>query len=293
MYRSQVFLHEIVHLRARFPQAEILYNWTIGYLNKFPSYLYYPHIAHHKHQTFAGSEDPEYRKMTDKSWRFILLRPFLLSALLPFFQWLRFGFIPLFYFMLSPQVKLKIFENYSTLAFNPKYLRPIKQKNELKLMVREDLRCCFFALAILAFALLNWIPWKLILLMKKLHLEFINELKSLVFLGTYWILSGLSFLGFNLVKFISNRNADKGCFMGIFSDMGTWTFNHSNAEIKNHPWIFIGPASRQYPVSIAKLVVNQRLSLGVKINLYLKRPSTEFINKEFSELKNKILNPNL
>ena len=55
---------------------------------------------------------------------------------------------------------------------------------------------------------------------------------------------------------------------------------------------------KKYPTELYargfdKLVVNQRLSLGVKINPYLKRPSTEFINKEFYELKNKILNPNL
>jgi hypothetical protein len=119
----------------------------------------------------------------------------------------------------------------------------------------------------------------------RISADFSRELKAGAYWGTYWMLSVISIFGRRVVQWFSDRNARRGSFMGTFSDLGEWTFSHPEAELQEQMWATVPPASTQYPIGICKLIVNGKMSLGVRINPRIAAPDRERIAADLARIK--------
>lgn len=164
LYRGQTFIHEIAHIRNRIPGFERAYNLILGYPNNFPTYIYHPHSFHHGRSTFGTMLDPEYAPVLERSKASVLMQPFVLSTLLPLYQSLRFAVLPLFYPLLSMDVKRKIYIRLSTLALNREYRRPLRSDDEVRRMQVEDLKCAVVTWLVLAAVATGILPASIIVL---------------------------------------------------------------------------------------------------------------------------------
>src|SRR3984957_6478139 len=60
-YRAGSFTHELVHLRTgSFLGFRVAWNLLCGIPFLMPSFMYYPHIAHHAKTHYATKDDGEY-----------------------------------------------------------------------------------------------------------------------------------------------------------------------------------------------------------------------------------------
>ncbi|MFO0884428.1 MAG: fatty acid desaturase [Pirellulales bacterium] len=61
LFRSVLFIHEIVHLpEKKFRAFRFAWNLLCGIPFLTPSFTYYPHLDHHRRRTFGTHEDGEY-----------------------------------------------------------------------------------------------------------------------------------------------------------------------------------------------------------------------------------------
>ena len=59
--RALMFIHELVHLpRGQFQGFRITWNALCGVLFLVPSFLYYPHVDHHRRKHYGTDHDGEY-----------------------------------------------------------------------------------------------------------------------------------------------------------------------------------------------------------------------------------------
>jgi len=65
--RSAMFIHELVHLRAgTFRGFRIAWNALCGIPFLTPSFLYYPHVAHHRRKCYGTDRDGEYLDLSHR-----------------------------------------------------------------------------------------------------------------------------------------------------------------------------------------------------------------------------------
>lgn len=65
--RSAMFIHELVHLRAgTFRSFRIAWNLLCGIPFMTPSFLYYPHIDHHRRKSYGTDHDGEYLDLSHR-----------------------------------------------------------------------------------------------------------------------------------------------------------------------------------------------------------------------------------
>lgn len=65
--RSAMFIHELVHLRAgTFRGFRIAWNLLCGIPFMTPSFLYYPHIDHHRRKSYGTDHDGEYLDLSHR-----------------------------------------------------------------------------------------------------------------------------------------------------------------------------------------------------------------------------------
>ncbi len=72
--RSTMFIHELVHLRAgTFKGFRIAWNLLCGIPFMIPSFLYYPHIDHHRRKSYGTEHDGEYLDLSHRHAANLLL----------------------------------------------------------------------------------------------------------------------------------------------------------------------------------------------------------------------------
>ncbi len=123
---------------------------------------------------------------------------------------------------------------------------------------------------------------------REIGADFDREIKSGAYWGTYWLLDLISRLGPGAVQRVSDRNARRGSFMGTFSDLGDWTFQHPDPEVRDQRWASAPPASTPYPIGVSKLILNGKLSLGIRINRRIATPEPEAITRELENLADQL-----
>ena len=65
--RSAMFIHELVHLRAgTFRGFRIAWNLLCGIPFMTPSFLYYPHVDHHRRKSYGTDHDGEYLDLSHR-----------------------------------------------------------------------------------------------------------------------------------------------------------------------------------------------------------------------------------
>lgn len=72
--RAAMFIHELVHLRSgTYRGFRIAWNLLCGIPFLIPSFMYYPHIDHHRRKSYGTHEDGEYVELSHKHPIFMVL----------------------------------------------------------------------------------------------------------------------------------------------------------------------------------------------------------------------------
>lgn len=89
--RAVMFIHELVHLRQdAFKGFRFAWNLLCGIPFLVPSFLYYPHVDHHRRKSYGTDHDGEYLDLSHKHPAYILL--FIAAALVvPVAAFIRFA----------------------------------------------------------------------------------------------------------------------------------------------------------------------------------------------------------
>jgi fatty acid desaturase len=153
-----MLIHEVSHLAKKILGYRFVYNLFFGWPNSYPAYIYDTHLFHHGKKTYATHRDPEYKYIPEYNLQ-TLIRPLFTAALLPFFQLIRFGIMPLIEGFLPREIRLKILRTYSTLVFSLDYVRPIRNEDKgLKEMLNNDLICAFYKLTFIGLVIVDILP---------------------------------------------------------------------------------------------------------------------------------------
>ncbi len=88
--RSVMFIHELVHLRAgTFRGFRIAWNVLCGIPFMTPSFLYYPHVDHHRRKSYGTDHDGEYLDLSHRHPANLLLF-IVAAAVVPVAAFIRF-----------------------------------------------------------------------------------------------------------------------------------------------------------------------------------------------------------
>ncbi|MCI0360440.1 MAG: fatty acid desaturase, partial [Planctomycetaceae bacterium] len=142
-YRAVMFVHELVHLpEKKFRAFRIVWNLLCGIPFLVPSFIYYPHLDHHRRRMFGTEHDGEYLPLARMSPWCILL--YLSQCLwVPPLAVIRFGLLtPLTW--LSPPLRRLIHQRASSLVMDPTYLRPLPTAAAQRIIFLQELACFLF-----------------------------------------------------------------------------------------------------------------------------------------------------
>lgn len=140
-YRSTLFIHELVHIRAEdFKVFRFVWNLLCGIPFLIPSFIYTTHIDHHRRKHYGSKEDGEYIPLaTMPAWQIVVyLSQIFVIPLVAIVRW---GVLtPLTW--ASPRLRDWVHRHASSMVMDPKYLRPLPTKTALR-TIRVQEFCCF------------------------------------------------------------------------------------------------------------------------------------------------------
>ncbi|MFM8326910.1 MAG: fatty acid desaturase family protein [Pirellulaceae bacterium] len=144
-HRSVMFTHELVHLpRGEFRGFRIAWNLLCGIPFLIPSYMYYPHVDHHRRKSYGTDEDGEYLNLSHRSpW---LIVGYLLSVLVvPLLGFFRFAVItPLWW--IFPAMRGWTWHHASTMVMDPTYFRPDAGERVHRIRLLQEVGCFVFCM---------------------------------------------------------------------------------------------------------------------------------------------------
>ena len=147
-YRAGMFIHEVVHQRTtgRLAGFRLVWNLLCGIPFLIPSFIYYPHIDHHRRQHFGTVRDGEYMPLEHQSICKIL---FYLSwcFVIPLLAILRFLVLtPLAWVI--PGFRGWVHQHASSMVMDPSYIRPLPKKKTLRVIYMQEAACFLWCLSI-------------------------------------------------------------------------------------------------------------------------------------------------
>lgn len=138
--RSLMFIHELVHLpQDSFKGFRIAWNALCGIFFFVPSFLYYPHVDHHRRKHYGTEHDGEYIGLSNHgTWMIV---GFIVQALLiPFLAIGRFLILsPVCWFV--PGARQWVHRHASTMVVDPFYERPDATPKQLRIVVMQEFFC--------------------------------------------------------------------------------------------------------------------------------------------------------
>ena len=144
--RAAMFTHELVHLpRDGFRGFRFAWNLLCGVPFLVPSFMYYPHVDHHRRKCYGTEEDGEYLNLSHQPPRAIVFY-MLLILVTPIAGFLRFAVLsPIGW--VFPAVRRWNFRRASTMVMNIMYERPEAGKRVQRMMLGQEIACfavCMF-----------------------------------------------------------------------------------------------------------------------------------------------------
>ncbi len=144
--RSVMFTHELIHLpKVGYGSFRVVWNLLCGIPFMIPSFMYYPHVDHHRRKSYGTDDDAEYLNLSHQPPRAIVIY-LLLTLITPLVVFLRFAVLaPIGWFI--PKVRAWTFHRASTMAMDIMYYRPDAGKAILRMMFLQELGCfgvCMF-----------------------------------------------------------------------------------------------------------------------------------------------------
>jgi fatty acid desaturase len=158
LYRVGCFMHEIVHFRSNQMKAfRIVWDIVAGIPMMTPSFMYRPHIDHHKSHHYGTAKDGEYLPLG--AGRVRHLATFLTQiVLLPGLVAFRFlVLVPLSF--TSPKSREFVLQRASSLGINLMYVRPIPDNAPRFWWAAMDIACSLRAWAMIAFVGIGLTHW--------------------------------------------------------------------------------------------------------------------------------------
>ena len=138
--RSVMFTHELVHLpREGYRGFRIVWNLLCGIPFMIPSFMYYPHVDHHRRKCYGTEEDGEYLNLSHQPPRAIVIY-MLLTLVTPFVGFSRFAVLaPIGW--IFPKVRQWTFHRASTMVMDIMYIRPDAGKAVQRMIFMQELAC--------------------------------------------------------------------------------------------------------------------------------------------------------
>ncbi len=147
IYRSALFIHEIVHFRTgTFRVFRFVWNLFCGIPFLLPSFTYYTHLDHHRRKHYGTERDGEYLPLGHQSpWA--ILYYLSQSLVIPGLAIVRFLILtPLTW--LIPPVRRLVYRRASSLVMDPSYVRPLPDRDMLRVWRLQEFGCFLFCAVI-------------------------------------------------------------------------------------------------------------------------------------------------
>lgn len=162
-YRATFFIHETVHAGKHIKYYNICYNLLHGYVYKFPTYIYEPHLRHHQPDAFGTFKDPEYERIGGQPvWLNYIIVPLIIALLAPFIILIRWSVIPLFLPFIGKKGRSFIYDRTSTFIINAQFRRGEPNDIERKEWYVQDGFCMLYSLILIGLVAFGFLPLQLI-----------------------------------------------------------------------------------------------------------------------------------
>jgi fatty acid desaturase len=179
-YRAVVFIHEVIHLRARCMRPfQAGWNMLLGIPLLTPSFLYGIHLHHHARNLYGTAEDAEYMPWGVRPPQHMLFFP-LVSSVAPGLAVLRFLVLTPLSWMV-PRVRQWVDERASTLVVRLKYRRHEWAREEYSWWRWQELATCAWTWLVTVAVATGWLSlsWVLLVLSAVAAVALLNSIRTL------------------------------------------------------------------------------------------------------------------
>ncbi len=138
--RALMFIHELVHLpRTQFRGFRIAWNALCGIFFLVPSFLYYPHVDHHRRKHYGTEHDGEYLALSHHGpWMIIgFIAQALIIPLLALFRFLVIS--PVCWAF--PKLRPYVHRHLSTMVVDPFYERTDANPKLMRIVYLQEALC--------------------------------------------------------------------------------------------------------------------------------------------------------
>ena len=146
-YRAVTFIHELTHLpREGFGPFRFAWNLLCGIPFLMPSFVYHTHADHHRRKHYGTKRDGEYLPLGNRHPIYIvgyLAEVFILGPL-AVVRWL--VLTPLTW--LHPAIRDFVHARASSMVINPLYMRPLPDRQTLRMIRLQELGCFLWCLGV-------------------------------------------------------------------------------------------------------------------------------------------------
>ncbi|HBE71728.1 MAG TPA: fatty acid desaturase [Planctomycetaceae bacterium] len=146
--RASMFIHELVHLpKEGFRGFRFAWNLLCGIPFLIPSFMYYPHVDHHRRKHYGTEHDGEYLELSHKHPLWIV--GFVaVAAIVPFAAWVRFGLLtPLCWAF--PKLRGWVEKHASSMIIDIFYLRGDFGKEATRTMKIQEVFCFLWCMVLI------------------------------------------------------------------------------------------------------------------------------------------------
>ena len=146
--RALMFIHELVHLpKEGFGAFRFAWNALCGIPFLVPSFLYYPHVDHHRRKHYGTEHDGEYLPLSHHG-RWMIIGFIVQALIIPFLGLARFLIIsPMCW--LIPGARSWVHRYASTMLVDPTYERTDASPQLMRTVVLQEMFCFLWCLVLL------------------------------------------------------------------------------------------------------------------------------------------------
>lgn len=146
--RSVMFIHELVHLPTEgFKGFRIAWNALCGIPLFVPSFLYYPHVDHHRRKHYGTDHDGEYLSLSHHS-RWMIIGFIAQALVIPILGLFRFVVLsPICW--LIPGARAFVHRHASTMLVDPFYERDDASPKVIRVVVMQEVLCFLMAIGLI------------------------------------------------------------------------------------------------------------------------------------------------
>lgn len=138
--RALMFIHELVHLpKGKWNAFRVAWNLLCGIPFFVPSFLYYPHVDHHRRKHYGTEHDGEYLALSHSS-RWMIVGFVVQALVIPLLGIARFMIIsPICWFI--PGARSWVHRHASTMLVDPSYERTDQSPKVMRNVVLQEVAC--------------------------------------------------------------------------------------------------------------------------------------------------------